>query len=312
MRNPTPTTFTPSRMVRDLVAASRRPTSRRGPEVISLALGDPDFPTPEHISQALTDALASGETHYTQQQGDPELREALAEQLSEVANRDIRAQHVLMTHGGTAGLGAVILSTIDPGDRVVIPQPTYSLYSDLVRMAGGEVAYVGHRDDLHLDLDAIADAAHGARMLVICNPCNPTGAVFTEAELESLADIPDQHGLLVVSDEGYAHLVFDGVRFTSALEVDALADRLIYVQTFSKTFAMTGWRLGYVTGPPAVVEAATAVHRAFNGPLNTAVQKAGLLAVVEPGDEPTRMRREYQARRDIVARMGGGGGGRGA
>src|SRR5499427_8517737 len=135
--------FTPSRMVQELAARSRRPVTRPGPELISLAAGDPDFATPEHISQALADAVAGGATHYAQPQGDPELRTALADQV-----------------------------------------------------ADGEVSFVRHRPDLHLDLDGIAAAAPGARMVVICNPCNPTGAVYTRDELDELAVIADQNNLL--------------------------------------------------------------------------------------------------------------------
>lgn len=295
--------FTPSRMVQDLARRSVRPTARPGPNLISLAAGDPDFATPEHIIQALTEALASGATHYGQPQGDPELRAALAEQIGDVANRSYGADQVLITHGGSGALAALILATADPGTRVIVPEPTYSLYADLAWMAGAEVSFVRHRSDLHLDLDGIAAAAPGARMVIICNPCNPTGAVYTRDEVEALADIAAEHDLLVVSDEAYDNIVFDGALFTSALEVEALAERLVYVQTFSKTFAMTGWRIGYLAGPRDVVDASTRIHRTFNGPLNTAVQRAALVAVTEPTDWPERMRREYQARRSIVTRM---------
>ena len=296
-------TFTPSRMVRELARRSLRPATRPGPEMISLAAGDPDFPTPEHISQALTDALAAGATHYGQPQGDPELRSTLADQLAEVSGRPWSADQVLVTHGGSAGLAALVFATVDQGTPVVIPEPTYSLYADQVWMAGGEVRFVRHREDLHLDLDGIEAAAPGARLLLLCNPCNPTGAVYALDELERVAEIARERDLLVVADEAYDGIVFDGVEFISALEVNGLAERLVYVQTLSKTYAMTGWRIGYLAGPREVVDAVARVHRAFNGPLNSAVQQAALVAVTEPGDEPERMRREYQARRDIVSRM---------
>jgi aspartate aminotransferase len=296
-------TFNPSRMVQELARHSQRPTSRPGPGVISLAAGDPDFATPEHISQALTDAIAAGATHYAPLQGDPELRAALADQVTDVAGRTYDPEQVLVTHGASAGLAATILGTIDPGQRVIVPEPTYSLYADLVRMAGGEVVHVRHRDDLHLDLDAIAAAAPAARMVVICNPCNPTGAVYGMGELAELADIAAEHDLLVVADEAYDHLVFDRAPFVSALELEELADRLVYVQTFSKTYAMCGWRIGYLAGPPEIVAAAGRVHQSVNSSINTAVQRAALVAATEPGDWPDRMRREYQARRDIVVRM---------
>ncbi len=297
------TSFTPSRMVQDLRRRSLRPATRPGPELISLAQGDPDFPTPEHISQALTDALAAGATHYAQLVGDPELRAALGEQMAEIAGRPYGVDQVTITHGANGGLAATILALVDPGSRVIIPEPTYSLYADLTWMAGGEVSFVRHQPDLHLDLDGIEAAAPGARLVVICNPCNPTGAVYTEDELEDLAEIAEEHDLWVICDEPYDHIVFDGVDFISALEVPALAERLVYVNTFSKTYAMTGWRIGWVAGPREVVDAAGSLHRAINGPLNSAVQRAALVAVTEPTDWPERMRREYQARRDIVSRM---------
>jgi aspartate/methionine/tyrosine aminotransferase len=290
-------------MVQELRRRSLRPASRPGPELISLAPGDPDFATPEHISQALIDALAAGATHYAPSQGDPELRAALGDQLTELGGRRISPEQVVITHGASGGLAALFLALVEPGVRVIVPEPTYSLYADLIWMAGGEVTFVRHQPDLHLDLDAIEAAAPGARMVVICNPSNPTGAVLTEDELEDLAEIAEEHDLLVVSDETYDHIVFDGVDMVSALEIGGLADRLVYVNTFSKTYAMTGWRVGYLAGSREVIDAATVVHRGFNGPLNTAVQRAALVALTEPSDAPERMRREYQARRDIVSRM---------
>jgi aspartate/methionine/tyrosine aminotransferase len=297
------TSFTPSRMVQDLQRRSLRPAVRPGPELISLAQGDPDFPTPEYISQALIDALAAGATHYAQLVGDGELRAALAEQMTELAGRPYVGDQVAITHGASGALAAAIFALVDPGTRVIVPEPTYSLYADLTWMAGGEVAFVPHQDDLHLDLDGIEAAAPDARLVVICNPCNPTGAVYAQDELEDLAEIAEEHDLLVISDEPYDHIIYDGVDFVSALEVPALADRLLYVNTFSKTYAMTGWRIGWVAGPREVVSAIGAVHRTINGPINTAVQRAALVAITEPTDWPERMRREYQARRDIVSRM---------
>jgi aspartate aminotransferase len=297
------TTFTPSRMVQELRRRSLRPAAMPDPELISLAAGDPDFPTPEHISQALADALAAGATHYAQLVGDPELRAALADQLTELSGRPHSASQVAVTHGASGALAAAIFTLVEPGTRVIVPEPTYSLYADLTWMAGGEVTFVRHRDDLHLDLDAIEDAAPGARLLIVCNPCNPTGAVYTQEELEDLAEIAAEHDLVILSDETYDRIVYDGADYVSALEVAGIADRLLYVNSFSKTYAMTGWRIGWVAGPAEMVEAIGAMHRAFNGPVNSAVQRAALVAVTEPTDWPQRMRREYQARRDIVARM---------
>jgi aspartate aminotransferase len=271
--------------------------------MISLASGEPDFATPHHIRTAHTDALDAGATHYAAWNGAPDLREALAGHAGGPGRPARTADHVLVTHGGSGALAATILACVNPGDRVVIPVPTYSLYADLVRMAGGEPVLVPQLDNLHLDLDAVAAAAPGARMVAICNPCNPTGVVYSEEELTGLRDIAEQHGLLVLADEAYDHIVYDPVRFTSVLDIPGLAEQVLYVQTFSKTYAMTGWRIGYLIAPPEVVTAAAVVHTRTAGPLNTAVQHAALAAITGPQEPVRQMLDEYRARRDLVMRL---------
>jgi aspartate aminotransferase len=147
---------------------------------------------------------------------------------------------------------------------------------------------------------AIAEAAAGARLIVLCNPCNPTGAVYPRHELDAVAEIAASEDLLVLADEAYDSIVYDGVEFTSALQVEGLQDRLLYAQTFSKTFAMTGFRVGYAAAPQVVVEAAGRLHFTHNGPVNSFVQRAALAALREPTDAPRRMCLEYQARRDLA------------
>lgn len=295
--------FTPSRAVQRLAARSQRPALRPGPEVISLASGDPDFPTPDHIRQALIDAIHGGYTHYVDNQGDPELRHAIAQQVSRIAGYDFAPDQVVVTHGGSGALAAAILSTVDPGDRVLLPEPTYSLYADLVELAGGVPIYVPQTSDFHLDLDQLAVEAAGARLIVLCHPCNPTGVVYRSDELAALAEIAERENLLVLCDEAYDHIVFDEAAFTSSLTIPGLRDRLIYCQTFSKTYAMTGWRIGYLVAPLPVASAAARIHRTVNGAMNGAVQRAALAALTIQSDWPERMRQEYQARRELVLEM---------
>jgi aspartate aminotransferase len=292
--------FTPSAAVQRIIAQSQRPTSRGGPGTISLASGDPDFATPEHIRRALVEAIEGGYTHYVDNQGDPQLRAALAERAAQVSGHACAPEQVVVTHGGSAALTAALLGTINPGDRVLLPEPTYSLYADLIQLAGAESVFVPSTADFHLDLDAIDAAAAGAKMVIICNPCNPTGVVFRRDELEGLGRIAARHGLLVLSDEAYDHIVFDDVPFVSTLAIDELRDRLIYCQTFSKTYAMTGWRVGYLIAQLPVAAAAARMHRTINGPMNAAVQRAAFVAVTTETDWPERMRQEYQARRELV------------
>ncbi|MGW3769486.1 pyridoxal phosphate-dependent aminotransferase [Actinomadura verrucosospora] len=297
------TAFTPSDRVREVLRHSLRPSTRPPADVISLASGEPDFATPEHIRAAHAAAVEAGATHYAAWNGAPDLREALARQAGGPGRPGRAADQVLVTHGGSGALAATILACVDPGDRVVIPVPTYSLYADLVRMAGGEPVLVPQRDDLHLDLDAVAAAAPGARMVAICNPCNPTGVVYSAEELEGLRDIAERHGLLVLADEAYDEIVYDPRRFTSVLDIPGLAERVLYVQTFSKTYAMTGWRIGYLVAPPDVVAAAAVVHTRMAGPLNTAVQHAALAALTGPQEPVRRMLDEYRGRRELVMRL---------
>ncbi len=292
--------FTPSAAVQRIIAQSQRPMGRGGPGTISLASGDPDFPTPEYIRRALIEAVESGYTHYADNQGDPELRAALAERAAQVSGHACAPEQVVVTHGGSAALSAALLATINPGERVLLPEPTYSLYADLIQLAGAEPVFVASTADFHLDLDAIDAAAAGAKMIIICHPCNPTGVVFRPEELAALGRIAARHDLLVLSDEAYDHIVFDDVPFVSTLAIDALRDRLIYCQTFSKTYAMTGWRVGYLIASPPIVAAATRMHRTINGPMNAAVQRAAFVAVTTETDWPERMRQEYQARRELV------------
>ena len=287
--------------VRRIEAVSRRvqqPAST--PELISLAVGEPDFATPEPVVEAVTAALRDGWTHYSPLQGDPELREALAVQLSGLLGRDAGPDQIQVTHGGSAGLAAVILGLVNPGDTVVLPDPTYSLYADLIAMAGGTAVHVPLAADLHWDLDALAAALVGARLFVFCNPSNPTGIVHSRAELEALGAALEETDTLVLTDEAYADLVFTSEGFVSALEIPALAERTIYCQTFSKSYAMTGWRLGYLWGPAAAIQAAGRVHASFLGSPNTFVQRAGLVALQQCGADVARMRETYRHRQDLM------------
>lgn len=268
--------------------------------LVSLAMGEPDFATPQRITRAAAKALEDGFTHYSPMRGERVLREAIARSLAGLADADFSAEDVLVTQGGTAGLAAAILAVVNPGDRVVIPDPTYSLYADLVNMAGGTVVPVPLADDLHWDLPALADALPGARLFVFCNPSNPTGIVHSRAELEALAAAVAGSETLVLADEAYSELVYTPEPFTSALQLPGLRDRTIYCQTFSKSYAMTGWRVGYLWGPSDVMNAATRVHGTFNGSLNTAVQHAAVVALEQCQDDVAAMHRSYQSRCELM------------
>ena len=293
-------TFKPSLAVTRVQEGSQRPTTRPGPGVISLALGEPDFDTPAQITEAAIDALRGGYTHYVDFSGDPELREALAAAVSKTARAAYAADQIFVTHGGTAAITSTVMAVANPGDRIVIPNPNYSLYADAAYLAGAVPVYVPSTEDYHLDLERLDEALKGARLLVICNPCNPTGAVYRRDELESVVALAEKHDVLVLSDEAYCEIVYDGHEFTSLLAFDALRERLIYCQTYSKTFAMTGWRCGYLAGPRDIMRAVGFINRTYNGAPNAAVQRAALAAAQIGPKLAVPMRAEYAKRRALV------------
>ena len=259
--------------------------------------------TPASICTALNDAVLSDFTHYAPAYGDQDLRSVLAGLISSASGRSYGSQQVIVTHGASAALSSVVMAAVEPGERVILPQPTYPLFFNAVRLAGAQAIAVGQLPDFHLDIDRIEDAARSARMIIICNPCNPTGVIYTRDELHNLGIIASRYGLLVAVDEAYHRIVFDGQEFTSALSVPSLADQLVYIQTFSKTYAMCGWRIGYLAAPPELAEATGAVHRAINGPVNSAVQRAALTALNHPDEWVNDMRSRYQGHRDLVVNM---------
>jgi aspartate aminotransferase len=290
-----------SEAVRRIDATSRRVQQpQSSARLVSLAMGEPDFDTPAVIREAAERSLAAGRTHYSPLAGEHALREALAPRVEALSGASTSPEDVLITHGGTGGLAAAILGLVSPGDRVVIPDPTYSLYSDLVSMAGGVAVHVPIAADLHWDLDRLRDALAGARLFVFCNPGNPTGIVHTREELAALAGFLEGTDTVVISDEAYAALDFTGRPFTSALEIPGMAERTVYCQTFSKSYAMTGWRVGYLAGPGDLIRAAARVHNTVNGSVNTVVQDAALAALGSASADVESMRSAYAARRELM------------
>jgi aspartate aminotransferase len=283
--------------------ASRRPKTLGGavPGAISLAMGEPDGDTPQSVVVAARRALSEGRTRYSQITGSPDLRRALAGHLSATTGADIGSANVVLTHGGSAGLAATIMALVSPGDRVLVPEPTYSLYADHIAMVGGTAEWIPNLPDGHLNLTRLAAAAGDARMLILCNPVNPTGGVFGSEDLAGLSRIlADNPNLYLLSDEAYSDIIFDDLTFTSAVTLESPLSRVILAGTFSKSYAMTGWRLGYIAAAEEIAEAVNLVHRTINGPLNTFIQDAAIEALRIPDRELRALARGYQRRRDLV------------
>ncbi|MEO8716181.1 MAG: pyridoxal phosphate-dependent aminotransferase [Acetobacteraceae bacterium] len=274
--------------------------TRPGPDVVSLASGDPNFDTPDHIREAAIAAIRVGRTHYSAPMGEADLREAIAVQLGE----GFRAEDVLITSGANSAIYAAMAAYLDPGDEVLIHDPCYSLYADVVLAIGATPVFVPWTQDLRLDMDALESAVTPrTRMIVVNNPVNPTGIVFTAAEMGAVAEFVRRHDLLLMADEAYDHLIYDGREMISAASFDDVADRLLLVNTTSKTFAMTGWRVGYLAARAGLVRAPSVVHRTSCGFVNTIGQRAAVAAYTTRSNAPARMLDEYAARRDLVCAM---------
>ena len=289
-----------SELFRRVAAYSQRPMKQPDRPLVFLEAGEPNFDTPAHVVEAMAEALRSGYTKYPPGAGDPELLEALAARVAARAKTAWGVDGIYVTHGASGGCGAAIFATVNPGDRVILPDPTYSLHADQVIAAGAAPIFCPLLSDFHLDLDALEVLARDARMIVLTNPTNPTGVVYTRDELLALGEIAEKHDLVVLSDEVYDHLVFDGIEFTSTLEIPTLRHRLIYAWSFGKTCAMTGWRIGYLAASPDRIKACRLVHRTVAASVNTATQRAALAALNTPAQVLEERRLDYQGRRDLV------------
>ena len=275
----------------------------RTAKVIGLQRGDPSFDTPKYIIQAAVDAMNEGYTHYPATQGDPQLREAIAAYQSKISGVEVAPSEVLLTNGGTGAIYSVMTGLLNEGDEVIILDPTYSLYADVAKVVGAHVVAVPLTSSFKVDLDAVRDAVTPrTKMLVLNYPSNPTGQLLEEAELNGLAEIASQHDLAVLSDEVYDQLVFTG-KHLSALAHPLLTERTILVNSFSKTYAMTGWRVGWVIARGATLKPISAINRTAVGYVNNIAMRAALAALTNAEEDRkwrAWMLEQYQAQRQAM------------
>ncbi|MCC7104013.1 MAG: aminotransferase class I/II-fold pyridoxal phosphate-dependent enzyme [Chloroflexi bacterium] len=256
------------------------PDADRASGIVSLFNGEPDFPTPPWICAAATEAMQAGYTHYSRQQGDLELRTAVADGLNEAFGQDYQPADIVITSGASSGIFSSVAALVDPGDEVLLVDPCYSLYDDVVRIVGGVPVRVRTASDFHLDAEALNDAiTPRCKLLVLCNPCNPTAVVFSRAELEQVERIAVERDIMVLSDEVYREIVYDGRPFVSTIALPELAERTLLVQSFSKSYAMTGWRVGYVAARGGLARLVSTAQRTSQQLVNTMAQRAALAAI---------------------------------
>jgi aspartate/methionine/tyrosine aminotransferase len=277
------------------------------PDVIRLEVGEPDFDTPAYICAAVKADLDSGAyTHYTPVAGYPELRRALAARLRHESG--IRADpetEVLVTVGGAGALYAAIMSTVDPGDEVLIPDPGYPQYTQMTLMAEGQARYYPLREEnsFQPDLDEMRRILTPRSKAILLNsPQNPTGSLLDMAALQGIAELAKEHDLLVIADEVYSTLVYDGAMHSIAA-LPGMHERTITINSFSKSYAMTGWRLGYAAAPQPIMQEMLKIHSFFSSCASSVSQRAGLAALAR-NEESLAMTAEYRQRRDwLVAAL---------
>jgi aspartate/methionine/tyrosine aminotransferase len=294
------------------VLAEVRARQAAGKPVVSLMRGEPDFATPPHIVDAASRALRDERTGYPNNQGEPALREAVAAKLSRDNGLSYSAaDEILITTGATFGIYAALAAVLDPGDEILVPDPIYDAYQSAITLTGGvakPVAATIAADRFALTPDSLSAACGPRTRAVLLNtPWNPTGAVLRRDELDAIVQVAEARDLVIISDEIYEAIVYEPHRHISPAAVSPAArERTVIVNSFSKTYAMTGWRLGYCAGPATLIRAMYLVlQQSSRGPA-TFVQDAGVAALAGPQDCVAAMRAEYAARRDRVCRSLGG------
>ena len=272
-------------------------------DVVSLGVGEPDFDTPWHISRAAVTALEDGATHYTSNLGTPELRQAIAAYVQRRFNAKYDwKKEILVTVGVSEAIDLAIRAIMEPGDEILYHEPCFVSYAPTIRMAHGVPVCVetNVKDDLRLTVAALeAKVTPKTKALLLNFPCNPTGATLTHADFKAIAKFVLKHDLLLLADEVYSELSYDG-KVLSFSSLPELKDNMVLLNGFSKSWAMTGYRLGYACGPHAVVDTMMKIHQYGIMSAPTLSQAAGVEAMNRGDDDVDRMRAEYKRRRDFL------------
>ncbi|WP_293749798.1 pyridoxal phosphate-dependent aminotransferase [Limnohabitans sp. Rim8] len=274
--------------------------------MIHLEVGRPDFDTPAHIKQATKDALDAGRVHYGEFAGETDLREVIAQRMNQVNQIPVTAQEVLVTNGLTHASFAVMLAAIDPGDEVILLEPYYPQVINKIQLAGGVVVTVplNAAGGFSIDVQALEAAiTPRTRMICLVNPNNPTGRVYSRAELEGLARVAIQHDLLVCSDEVYERIVFDGAQHISIASLPGMAERTFSLFAFTKAYAMDGWRMGWVVAAPRFMPALMKITMNDVSHVNTFIQAGGVAALMGDQAPVQAMVDEDRRRRDMVCQQ---------
>jgi len=270
--------------------------------IIRLEMGEPDFSTPVHIQEAATRAMRNNFTHYGNAYGEPALREAVCLSLKRDFGVERKPENVLITSGGIAAIHTICATYLNPGDEVLIPDPEYSAYADSVSLFGGTPVFVPLKKDFHIDFEAMEKCiSKKTKIAFISSPGNPTSRVLREDEILSLARLAVTKDFLLVLDETYCKLIYGAIKFLSICQVEEVRSRSILLNSFSKAYAMTGWRVGYMVADAPLIKEMVTFHKAMTICPNVPAQMACAAAAAGPQECVETMRQEYEKRKVLVA-----------
>ena len=287
------------------VDAKAKALQAEGRPVISYAAGEPDFPTPAHIVEAASRAVLDPKNHrYTPAVGLPELREAIAQKTLRDSGTEVTASQVVVTNGGKQAVYQAFAVLLDAGDEVLLPSPYWTTYPEAIALAGGKTVQVfaGSDQDYKVTVEQLDKAKTSrTKVLLMCSPSNPTGAVYSKEEIAAIGNWAYQNDLWIITDEIYQNLVYDGLKAYSITEVvPEMIDRTILVNGVAKSYAMTGWRLGWMAGPADAMKAAANLQSHLTSNVNNIAQKAALEALTGPQDEVQNMLQAFDRRRKLA------------
>lgn len=273
-------------------------------DVINLSLGEPDFDTPQHIIKAAIEAMKKGYTHYTPNAGLIEFREAVAEKLRKENGIDVDPEtEVIATVGAMGALSLAMLTVVNPGDEVLIPNPGFASYEAQVILAEGKPVSYALNEDEGFDINAEEIAGlitNKTRAILVNTPSNPTGSVLSEKSLKKIAEIAIENDLLVISDEAYEAITYDNFRHVSIASLPDMKDRTISIFSFSKTYAMTGWRIGFAAANEEIIRQMTKLQEHLAAHPSSISQMAAIAALRGPKDHIKKIVKEYSERRELI------------
>ncbi len=287
------------------VDAKAKALQAAGRPVISYAAGEPDFPTPAHIVEAALVAVKDPKNHrYTPAAGLPELRQAIAEKTKRDSGWAVDPSQVIVTNGGKQAVYQAFATLVDPGDEVLVPTPYWTTYPEAIKLAGGVQVdvFAGADQEYKVTVEQLEAArTDKTKLLLFVSPSNPTGAVYSVEETKAIGEWAEKHGLWIIADEIYQNLTYDGVKAISIVDaVPALQDRTILVNGVAKSYAMTGWRLGWMVGPADAIKAAANLQSHLTSNVSNISQRAALAALTGPQEPVEEMRLAFDRRRKLI------------